>query len=276
MEHQSAAGDNPVDQVVAKVKESIKYRYIFDPIIRRVAAQELQKRTNLREAVKSTRNRLHQIGGAYFDRVVNYDLCLGELKTAHAAGESQFLKACQRVMCYHSSTRERLAVLDRFYTTVLKELPPPHRILDLACGFNPLAIPWMHLPENIEYLAVDIYGDMIEFINQYLKFLRIQGMAYLGDVIAECPDTYVDIAFILKTIPCLEQVDKTAGERLLDCIQARHIIASFPIHSLGGRRDKGMLENYSQRFTDIIVKKNWSIKKYDFPSELVYIVSKSI
>jgi 16S rRNA (guanine(1405)-N(7))-methyltransferase len=274
MKSRSDILDNPVDQIVAKVKESAKYRTVSESLIRRVASQELAKRDNLREAVKATRSKLHQVGGAYLDHPVDYDSCLGELRTAFTAGKEKFLQACQQVMCYHSSTRERLPILDRFYSTILAELPPPHRVLDVACGLNPLAIPWMGLTKHVEYLAVDIYSNMIDFINQYMSLIGMHGDAVVGDVIADCPTSLVDVAFILKTIPCLEQVDKNAGARLLNCIQAKHIIVSFPIRSLGGRRDKGMVKNYTQRFNEIVADKNWSIQRFEFPSEIVFRVSK--
>ena len=59
-------------------------------------------------------------------------------------------------------------------------------------------------------------------------------LAIVDDVIANCPTQAVDIAFVLKTIPCLEQVDKTAGIELLNQLQARNIVVSFPVHSLAG------------------------------------------
>jgi 16S rRNA (guanine(1405)-N(7))-methyltransferase len=177
-------------------------------------------------------------------------------------------------MCYHSSTRERLPIIDSFFHTLLADLLPARRIIDIACGLNPLAIPWMGLPENVEYFAVDIYNDMVNFIGHYMELVGIQGTAIVGDVITDCPSNPVDIAFLLKTIPCLEQVDKSVGIRLLTGLQAKHIVVSFPIHSLGGRGDKGMLENYSNKFNDIIAEHNWCVKRYQYPSELVFIVSK--
>jgi 16S rRNA (guanine(1405)-N(7))-methyltransferase len=263
-----------VDQLVTRVSDSTKYRAINTTLIRRIAEQELEKRGNLRDAIKATKNKLHQIGGAYIDHPIDYNKCIEELKIAHKLGREDFLQECQRVMCYHSSTRERLPIIDSFFHTLLADLLPVRKIIDIACGLNPLAIPWMGLPENVEYYAVDIYNDMVNFLGQYMDLVGIEGTAIVGDVITDCPGYPVDIAYLLKTIPCLEQVDKSAGNRLLTGIQAKHIVVSFPIHSLGGRGDKGMLENYSIKFNDIIVEHNWRVKRYLFPSELVFIVSK--
>jgi 16S rRNA (guanine(1405)-N(7))-methyltransferase len=274
MSSRAGINEDPVEQIVTRVKEGSRYCAISEVLIRDIAEQEYEKRNNFREAVKATRSKLHQVAGAYLDRLVNYDNCLAELKAAFVKGKDDFLGACKQVMCYHSSTRERLPDIDRFYHTLLAELPPAQRVLDVACGFNPLAIPWMGLPEDAEYLAVDIYSDMINFLNQFMGLAGIHGSACVGDVITDCPTVPVDIAFVLKTIPCLEQVDKNAGIRLLSKLQAKHIIVSFPVHSLGGRCGKGMLENYTKRFNEIMVDKDWSVRELRFSSELVFIVSK--
>ena len=266
--------NDPVERIVAWVKESPKYRTISETLVRRIAEREFDKRKDLRDAVKATRNKLHQVGGAYLDRPVNYDDCLTELNEAYFKGKEYFLRACRQVMCYHSSTRERLPDIDRFFQALLAELPPARRVLDVACGLNPLAIPWMGLPKEVEYIAIDIYSDMIHFINQFMDIAGIRGSARVGDVMTDCPTFPVDIAFVLKTIPCLEQVDKDAGIRLLSSLQAKFIVVSFPVHSLGGRRGKGMLENYTKRFSEIMVNKDWYVRRFEFSSELVFIVSK--
>jgi 16S rRNA (guanine(1405)-N(7))-methyltransferase len=57
------------------------------------------------------------------------------------------------------------------------------------------------------------------------------------------PTQHADLALILKTLPCLEQLDKTAGQWLLEAVNVDYLLLSFPVYSLGGR-DKHMLENY--------------------------------
>jgi 16S rRNA (guanine(1405)-N(7))-methyltransferase len=265
---------DPIEQYVSKVRENPKYASIHEALIRRIACQEVAKRKDPRQVVKAIKNKLHQVGGAYLDRPVNYTHSLEELTSAFHQGQDQFRQACQQVMCYHSSTRERLPEIDHFYRTLIPELPPLRRVIDVACGLNPLAIPWMGLPADVEYIAIDIFGDMVSFLNQFFSLIGIQGYAIVGDVIGEYPAIQADVGFVLKTIPCLEQVDKYAGIKLLDELQTEYIIVSFPVHSLGGRRDKGMIENYTNRFTEITNSRQWTVKRYEFTTELVFIVRK--
>jgi 16S rRNA (guanine(1405)-N(7))-methyltransferase len=93
------------------------------------------------------------------------------------------------------------------------------------------------------------------------------------DLISSCPTQPVQLALLLKTIPCLEQMDKSAGRTLLDGIQAEHLLVSFPARSLGGR-SKGMVQNYEAHFHQLIAGRPWRVQRFEFTSELVFLVSK--
>ena len=266
--------ESQLNRLIDAVLMSSKYKSICEDFIRSIGSRELAKRRNLKEAIKATKNKLHQVGGAYLNSRVNYTVWLDELKKASQSGDrDDFLRICARIMSHHSSTRERLEILDQFYATTLADLTPIRTVLDVACGLNPLSIPWMPLAENVKYYAYDIYQDMIDFLNEFMAIIHVQGFAQVYDVIQFCPTHEVDVAFILKTIPCVEQVDKSAGLRLLDTINADHLLVSFPVHSLGGR-NKGMLINYEARFRDLVANKNWSVKRFEFTTELAFLVTK--
>jgi 16S rRNA (guanine(1405)-N(7))-methyltransferase len=268
-------GDQRIDRLVEAVLASSKYKGIEVDFIRYVGIQELTRQNNLKQAIKSTKNKLHQVGGAYQRRTPRYAVWLDELKHAkRSANKEHFLDTCKWIMGNHSSTRERLPVLEQFYSAIMANLPPINSVLDVACGLHPLAIPWMSLSENVLYYAYDIYEDMIGFLNDCMTLMPVQGFGKTCDVIHNCPAQKVDIAFILKAIPCLEQVDKSAGIRLLESINADHLVVSFPAHTLGGKH-KGMVTNYETRFYELIANKPWSIRRFEFPGELVFLVSKS-
>ena len=131
----------------------------------------------------------------------------------------------------------------------------------------------MPLSEHAQYYAYDIYQDMMNFLNDCMALLPVQGYGEVCDVIQHCPAQKVDVAFVLKTIPCLEQVERSAGPRLLETINADHLVVSFPAHSLGGR-GKGMVANYEARFYELVGDKTWSMRRFAFPTELVFLISK--
>ena len=264
-----------IDRLIEAVLTSSKYKSIDVDFIRYIGIQELSRHRNFKEAIKSTKNKLHQVGGAYQTSAPRYAVWLNELKFAKRSGnEAHFLETCKWIMQYHSSTRERLPILEQFYSTIFANLPPISSVIDIACGLHPLAVPWMPLSEHVQYFAYDIYDDMIGFLKESLALMPVQGSGKVSDVIHSCPTQKVDIAFILKAIPCLEQVDKSAGLRLLESINADHLVVSFPAHSLGGK-NKGMTANYESRFYQQVGHKPWSIQRFDFPGELVFLVNKA-
>lgn len=266
--------ESQLEQVVGAVLKSPKYRNVCEDLIRQIGRRELAVRRNTKEAIKATKNKLHQVSSAYLETRMDYARGLGALRQAYASGDSEELRrVCKQIMGWHASTRERIEILGEFYATTLTGIRPIRTVLDVACGLNPLAIPWMPLGRDVAYYAYDIYKDMVAFIQEFLALTGVHGQAQTCDVTQFPPVQKVDLALILKTIPCLEQVDKTAGLRLLETIHADHLLVSFPVHSLGGR-SKGMVENYEARFHELVQGKPWAVQRFEFATELAFLVTK--
>jgi 16S rRNA (guanine(1405)-N(7))-methyltransferase len=267
--------DQPaIEALVNDVLTSNKYRDVSPDLIRNIAGQEMGRRRSSKETLKAIKNKLHQVGGAYLDGREDITQWLGMLQAATETDDQNTLKqTCQNIMSHHASTRERLPILTQFYTTLLADLPPIQSVLDIACGLNPLARPWMGLDANVEYYAYDIYQQMINFLNEYMKITHLKGYAQTCDVIQHCPTQPVDLAFVLKVLPCLEQVDKQASYQLLRTLNARHMVVSFPIQSLGGKH-KGMVTHYETHFRELIVDEPWEVQRYEFSTELVFVIKK--
>ena len=262
-----------VEAITESILASRKYRSISRSLIREVARRELPRRRNLQEATKAARSKLHQIAGAFIEEQPPYAKWLAELEAAREAGQSALMEACLRIMKHHSSARERVPSLVDFYTTVFDGIGPIDSILDVACGLNPLSIPWMPITQKTRYFAVDIYSDLTTFLGDFLHFVQQPGAASEHNIIDSVPDIEVDVAFVLKTIPCLEQVDPNVGRRLLEALRARVMLVSFPARSLGGR-NRGMVENYSAHFADLVQGHDWKIERFLFATELVFRVTK--
>jgi len=265
---------NQLEQLVKTVLKSSKYRNVCEDLIKNIGVRELSKRQNVKTAIKATKNKLHQIGGAYFLKKPVYGAWLEKLRIAKGSGDKDlFRKACAETMSCHYSTRERLDILDLFYTRIFSLLPPVHSIMDVACGFHPLSIPWMPISEGVKYYAYDVYTDMITFLNEFMIINKTQGLAEVRDVIQHTPRTRTDLAFILNTIPCLEQIEKSAGLKVLESLNANFLVVSFPVKTLGGR-EKDMRKHYEARFNELTKEKDWDIQRLEFKSELVFIITK--
>lgn len=262
-----------LDDLIAAVQKSAKYQFVSHELIRHIGERELAARRNLKEAVKATKNKLHQVGGAYFEAKIEYAAALAQLGEA-AADPHAFRAACRDLMRRHASTRERLDILDTFYAATLAGLPDVSVVMDVACGLNPLAWPWMPLDENMTYIAYDIYADMIGFIGEFMELAGINGRARVRDVISRPPTEAADLVLLLKTLPVLAQVEKTAVPRLLDALNARYLLISFPAHSLGGR-SKGMVQNYEAQFRSWVEGRPWQVQRFEFPTELAFLVTQN-
>jgi 16S rRNA (guanine(1405)-N(7))-methyltransferase len=93
------------------------------------------------------------------------------------------------------------------------------------------------------------------------------------NILQQIPQERVHLALVLKTIPCLEQLDKTIGTRLLETLNAENILVSFPSRGLGGR-SKGMAKNYEAHFNQLIAGKNWLVTKTEFTNEIAFLIRK--
>jgi len=266
--------EGQLKKLLQTVSKSPKYRNVSEDLIRNIGARELLKQWNLKTAVKATKNKLHQIGGAYFLKKPEYDAWLKRLEEAEKTGNDEsFRKICAEIMSYHYSTRERLDILDQFYTRIFSLIPSVHSIIDVACGFHPLVIPWMPLSEKVEYYACDVYKDMMSFLDKFLDMTGVEGHAEVCDVVQHVPSFRADLAFVLNTIPCLEQVDKSAALRVLESVNSGFLVVSFPVRTLGGR-EKDMRTHYEARFKELTENKNWTVQRLEFSSELVFLIEK--
>jgi len=261
-----------LDDLVQAVQAGPRYRQIDPGLVRRIGAQELAKGRSFKDAVKETRNKLHQVGGAYQETTPDYTRLALELDGLDNSPEA--LQAfCRRALGAHASTRERLPYLEAFYAPLRERLGPVRSLMDLACGLNPLALPWLPLAADGELWAYDIYADMAVFLNRFFTQVGCHGSAAVCDLTAGVPQRPVQLALLLKTLPCLEQIDKSIGPRLLDEIQAEHVLVSFPALSLGGR-GKGMVQNYSAHFEKLTAGRGWRVEQWSVPTEIVFLVTK--
>ena len=261
-----------LDSLVAAVVKKLKYSTICMDFIRRIGEQEIAKRASLKEAIKSTCSKLHQVGGAFLENRPDFPQWLTELEALPEDIHSVKIKQyCQEKMRAHASTNERLPILDEFFQRCLEHLAPIHSLLDLGCGLNPLALPWMPMVKDSIYQGNDIFADMTHFDQQFLQHNHLRGRVNCADILKDPPRQRFQVAFALKIIPLIDQIEKEHTRQWLESIPADYLLVSFPIFSLSGKA-KGMLENYSMRFTQMIENGNWKMDRFEFSTELAFLL----
>jgi 16S rRNA (guanine(1405)-N(7))-methyltransferase len=271
-----------LEEIVAAVATSKKYRSICTDTIRRIAERELANRGNVKAAAKATKRRLHQVYGA-FEQDFDYEAAYQRLQNAYKLDSDDEIKAaCRHVLEQHSSTRERLPILDQFYRDIFEITGQPSFLLDLGCGLNPLALPWMGWvpPQGsgqapgIRYVPLDIDADRVRFLNRYLELAGLEPLARCQDVLSHSPGDAADVALLLKMSPTLERQELGATLGLIEQLRAPYVVVSFAVKSLGGRK-KGMVEHYQQQFLGWLHHRQWPAEKLVFESELVFVVGAS-
>jgi 16S rRNA (guanine(1405)-N(7))-methyltransferase len=250
-----------------------RYATIDRNLTLRLTKQELTKGRNRKEIIKAVRSKLHQIGGAYQPTPPDYDRARIELAALPTDRSTPALhEFCRHWLGQHASTRERLPLLPEFYARTLAPIGPLHSILDLACGLNPLCLPWLPLAPNATYTACDIYRDLTDFLQDFFNHVQQPGQAFLCDLTETIPDTAAHLTLLLKTLPCLEQVDKKIAPRLLNGLHSEYLLVSFPSRSLSGR-GRGMVENYAAHFEQLLAQSPWQLlERHLFANEQTFLL----
>ena len=263
-----------LEEIVSAVAGSKKYGAICPDTIRRIAERELVARGSAKAAVKATKRRLHQVYGA-FEGEFEYEAAYRQLEAAYREGTATSIEAaCRRLLALHSSTRERLPFLDHFYPAIFERTGQPATVLDLGCGLNPLALPWMGLTAGSRYVALDIDANRVRFLNRYLALAGFEPLARCQDILSQPPEDGADVALLLKMSPSLERQEPGATLRLMERLHTPYVAVSFAIKSLGGR-EKGMAGQYRQQFTTWMDNRRWPVEQLTFETELVFVVERA-
>lgn len=269
------AREGELDALVAAVQASAKYRPVAVSLARRVAAAALRSGHSHKAAVKTSRTKLHQVVGAFLDGTLDLARAAREMEAAVGADDPALLRRCCTAwMAKHPSTRERLPILDALYAAIFARVGPVRHVIDLGCGLNPLAIPWMPLEADCTYDAYDVHADLIAFLGGVLPMIGVRGQAHLVDLTQAMPAGPADLALILKCLPALERVDREAATRLFEELPARHVVVSFPVRSLGGK-ERGMVAGYASHLQQLVAGRPWTVERLEFPTELVFLLTAS-
>ena len=266
--------DDDLVLLVKNIHASSKYHAIDPDLVEKIGRVELSKRKNFKEAVKYTRSKLHQIATSFISNPMEFEEWSAELKGVSRDTTNPGLQAfCTKLMRCHSSTDERLPILGEFYSTLFHDLSPIESIQDLACGLNPLTIPWMPISRDCTYFAYDILPEMVAFLNKFFAHIGQKGKAFSLDLASQVPEKTSQVALLLKTVPTLDQIDKHAAATLLKGIRAKHLIVSYPVHSLGGK-SKGMVDNYTAQFEALTANWEGTVKSFEFTTELAFLMNR--
>ena len=278
----------PPPEVVAELRRARKYRDVASGVIERVAAEAWAVERGADGAVKRAKRALHQLHSAFVQEreldaaeaaVADLELqaAAGRVNAGDALFAAQIEGCCRTVLRCHASTRERLEQLTALGRELHERLGEPLSLLDLGCGLQPFALPWLALPRAMPCHAREADGRMARLVGRFFASIGQAGSALPLDLVAaaegraELP--HADVAWLFKLLPTLERQRAGTAARLVERLaqlEVRALVVSFPTRSLGARA-KGMEEHYG-RFADaLFTAPRWRTDRFELGSELFVV-----
>ena len=270
-----------ITAVTEAIKQSRKYGDTSEATIRQLAEEAARQHKKPKAAIKAVRARLHSIMAPYLGDP-DYAAVARQLSTAFAANDQeQINQLCLASLDAHLSTRERLPIMADFYRQIFAVTGQPQSILDIACALNPLALRWMFLEggerwsvngERLRFYGYDIHEPRINFINHYFQLEGLAPLARVQDVAMHFPQEQADVALFLKEMPRFTRNYGDLGRPLLQALNVRWLVLSYPSISTHGGRN--LTSRYRDFMHQLIAGLNWPITELLFEGELVFVIEK--
>jgi 16S rRNA (guanine(1405)-N(7))-methyltransferase len=270
-----------ITAVTTAIKNSRKYGDTSETTIRQLAEEAARQHKKPKAAIKAVRARLHSIMAPYLGDP-DYTAVSHQLTQAFAKLDNERItQLCLQSLDAHLSTRERLPIMADFYAQIFAITGQPQSILDIACALNPLALRWM-FPEISNQLSVvsnplkfygyDIHEPRIRFINHYLQLEGLEPLARVQDVAMNFPQEQADVALFLKEMPRFTRNYGALGRPLLQALNVRWLVLSYPSISTHGGRN--LTSRYRDFMHQLIDGLDWPITELLFDGELVFVIEK--
>ncbi len=243
----------------ANMLASKKYACVYEKTVERIFAEQSERHSRPKEAEKAAKTHLHAITGAF----MSTDDIAAAKKTALAG---DLLSASR----FHASVRERFDYADELYSRVFSAVGNVTKVLDLACGLNPLYL----AAKGIRGVTgMDIHMGCVNLINECAEAFDLDVKAFGGDLICDIPRDECDLALLMKLLPVLEKQRAGAACDVMRGLNARFLLITFPTRTLGGRR-VGMEKHYAEWFEGIMPETHIVRDSFTLGSELVYIAER--
>lgn len=254
--------------VLEKAKEFLKKRKKISEKLSHNKYSEFKRSKEYKEVIKNIRAELREVYGVFImkDYQKRHNL-LEKLK------KNPSIEQHDKILALHKSSKERLPYYPIIYKRIFEITGHPKRIIDFACGLNPLSYPYLGCKP--EYLACDLAQKDLDFIEEYFEIMKINGKTKKIDLIKDNLKGLVkkeDLVFLFKTLDSLESVKRDVSEQILRNLAAKHIIVSFSNKSLGGK--KIIRKERRKWFERLISQLSYSSNSFEIPGELFYIITK--
>ena len=234
---------------------------LCEALVRRAHADAQARYRRPKDADRAARREMHRVAGAFFGR--EDARRAQKLLSGWPEGGDE---ALARILSMHASTRERLplAQTDALYERLFAACGRPERVLDLACGLNPVYLAARGVPA----LGLDAHLGAVALVNRFGEQNGLDVRALPCDLrAAELSEERFSLALAFKLLPLLGD----DGPALLARVNAERVAVSFPTRTLSGRR-VGMERHYSEAFEADCPARFCIADRFEMCNELIYVL----
>ena len=256
------------EDLLEKLLQSKKYREVCPDTIKRLWSECEQKYKKPKDVDRAVREALHGITGAFLTES-EAAACAYSMHSWVIGGRTD--AQLENMLNKHASTRERLPLedMDALYARIFEITGKTDRVLDLACGINPLYLG----ARGIKTTGVDISGQAVRIINAFGETYGAPVRAVCADPL--CPDSIprerFDVALMFKVLPLLERQKTGAAMEVMNAVNAAYIVASFPTRTMGGR-NVGMSGHYVEWMENHMPANRTECGRFETQNELFFVL----
>ncbi len=207
-----------IKDIVERIKQKKEFSKLPDSIVERVLNFRKIQKLKGKDKIKKTRAILRKAFSAF----ISQSLLKKSLKQNSKRDKEKILKK-------HSSTRERYPYFQEIYSRIFENFKTKNRkvnIIDLGAGINSFSYAYLLEQEkNINYIAIEAIGQLVDLTNKYFISNKFQGKAYCFDLF-DSRDLKkirkiirslkgIKIIFLLKMIGPIETIKRDYTKELL-------------------------------------------------------------
>jgi 16S rRNA (guanine(1405)-N(7))-methyltransferase len=184
----------------------------------------------------------------------------------------------EEILLCHKSSRERISLYQEIYSKIFSWYQPK-KILDIACGLNPLSYPIISsiLKYNPYYCCCDLNQEDMNFIQYFFISQSIPGIAKAYDCtnlsfLSDKEFTGYDLVFLFKALDSFETISKNISKELIETLSCSHIVVSFPTQSLKAKIS--VKKEKRAWFYTFLKQKNYEYIEFEVENELFICIKK--
>jgi 16S rRNA (guanine(1405)-N(7))-methyltransferase len=258
--------------VVGRLRSAAKYRDIHPETIADVVRGESGLAKDPVGLERRARAKLHKVAALHLLDTRPASL-RRSVERADLADLEERRAWCRKVLASHYSSAERLPDLERFYRELLALTPPPRTVVDVACALNPFTLPWLREVTAARYVGYDFNAAFVALGNAFLARTYPECEVVHADVLTGAVPPAADLALLLKTYHCMEDRQPGAGRRLVERLDARTVVVSFPTRAMNGRTAL-FARHHLAELTNLAREHDWRWSQVTLPTEELVAVGK--